>query len=178
MPSSSSNTLQQEEAQEAQKIIHRFMLKTMKKNKTHDLVTAFRALGLTIHQIKNPDNNITLQQQEKDLFALLRRQETISTFKACFQRIHILCDLRHKPKLENRKDVIIRHILASYPLICFPSNDPTLFFAALRLLHQFEEICNACLAHVFFADIPHHLTADFSDLLVDYLEAFANRRHH
>ena len=174
MPSSPSNTLQQEEPQ---KIIYRFMLKTMKKNKTHDLVTAFRALGLTIHQIKNPDNNITLQQQEKDLFALLRRQETVSTFKACFQRIHLLCDLRHKPKLENRKDVYPRHILASFLLICFPSNDITFLFAALRLLHRFEEICNACLAHVFFADIPHHLTADFSDLLVDYLEAF-NRRYH
>jgi len=117
------------------------------------------------------------------LVVFLREKKVIAVTKACLQRIHYLCTLRHgaPPNALAQREVNARVFLAGFMIAYKPVNvfesmgtlEQALFDVTVPLIRSFERICNAILEGKSFAEVPHELTNGFCSLLFDYLKRFA-----
>ncbi len=112
----------------------------------------------------------------------LREQPTIRISKACLQRIHLLCTLRHGPLPQGLApaSVNVRVFLAGYMIAFRPTHvfesmgtlELALLEAATSLLATFEQICESLKTHKAFSKVPKEMTEPFQTLLLAYLRAF------
>jgi len=147
---------------------------------TKDLVMKMRtSSGITSESTKSMSFDALVQH--------LRNMDVITTTKACLERIHTLCVLRHgsvsracKPANVNVRVFLAAFMIAYRPTHVFKAMGPTLeqplFEAAVKMIKSFELICDAIINSSApsntFKDAPHELTSDFEALLVDFLVKF------
>jgi hypothetical protein len=113
-----------------------------------------------------------------------RNQRVIAVTKACLQRIHLLCTVRHcSPSTAIAPDnVNVRVFLAGFMIAYRPIHvfeemgalEDALLKAAMPLMTTFQTICDAFRAapRGSFQEVPHNLTKNMPTLLFEYLKCF------
>ena len=132
-------------------------------------------------------SNRSIPHSFESLILFLRDKTTLSTTKACLQRMHHLSLFRHgaPPKHASSPTMVnTRVFLAAYTIVFHPARvfqvvgprEAALQKAAAPLLETFEGLLDAIRTKGSFQAIPPELSRDFTALMNAYLERFEEWR--
>jgi hypothetical protein len=154
--------------------LQRLWKKKFKQLTTYRIIEYLFSIGLTIEHVKSINFEL--------LVVFLREKSIISATKACLQRIHQLCIIRHGSQNSENINVNVRVFLASFMIAYHPTSvfedigtlEKALIEATIPLLTTFQNICKIIRisAKHSFQDVPYELTKDFLTMLFEYFKRF------
>jgi hypothetical protein len=119
------------------------------------------------------------------LVPFLRQKEVIAVTKAVLRRIHMQCMRRHRsaesavnvprPEVVNVRVFLSGFMISFRPTHVFESMGPletALLEASTPLMTKFNDILDSIQSNGSFKAVPSVLTADFLDMLCEFLERF------
>lgn len=117
-----------------------------------------------------------------ELVTILLNPNVVKCTKACLQRIHLLCSIRHrdlpiyKPEAVNVRIFLAGYMMAFHPTSVFESSmgdrETAVFDASTKLFPLFQSILDKVSDNGAFSDAESTLTEQFLPLLFQYLRSF------